>query len=51
MLDADMRPAEIAEVLAGLRFSGDSVCSIVLDKGVRDFLLDALVARCGKASG
>jgi hypothetical protein len=49
VLDADMRPAEIVNALARLRFNGDSVRSIMLDEGVRDFLLDALTARCGKA--
>jgi hypothetical protein len=50
LLVADMRPSEVVEVLAGLRFNAETQQrTIRLDKGVRDFLVAAVTARCGKA--
>ncbi len=43
--DGDMKPSELAEVLAGLNFSRGASVSLELDKAVRDYLLDAIRQR------
>jgi hypothetical protein len=50
ILDADLRPSEVAEILAGLRFSPNNGRRLIsIDQGTRDYLLAALAARRGKA--
>jgi hypothetical protein len=46
-LDADMTPGDIADVLGHLRFgkSADDRALIMLDRGVRDFLVETLRRR------
>ena len=45
-LTADLTTAELAEALASLRFNGGaSRCMVLLDRGVRDYLVRALRKR------
>jgi hypothetical protein len=49
VLDGDMRPADIADALARLRFrNGNQV--IALDREARNYLLASVCARIGKPS-
>ncbi len=48
-LTDDMRAGDLIEALAALRFHGKEPCVVSLDRGVRDFLVDAPAARRGKA--
>ena len=45
VLDQDMSPSGVAEVLEGLRFRADGQCLISLDRGIRDYLLRAIKPR------
>jgi hypothetical protein len=50
VLDQDMKPGEVIEALASLHFGGyHGFRTIKIDRHVRDYLLSALVERCGKA--
>jgi len=50
-LSDDMRTGDLIEALATLHFRGQGRCVVVLDRGVRDYLLSALAARRGKPGG
>jgi hypothetical protein len=47
-LQGDMTPADLIDTLQGLRFR-NGLLTIKIDKEARNFLVDALVARRGKA--
>ena len=44
-----MTVKELAEALALMRFSGDRLRLVAIDKDVRDFLVSLVTARHGKA--
>ena len=41
-LDENMTTGDLVDVLAQLRFGKDGHCLIVIDKGIRDYLLRAI---------
>jgi hypothetical protein len=49
ILDGDMRPRDLADILARLKFGEDDLQVIKIDRAARDYLLCAVAARCGKA--
>jgi hypothetical protein len=46
-LDADMTPRDIADVLRRLRFWGNSKALLKIDRAARDYVVAAILARCG----